>query len=948
MDKIYALIIRPGEVFGFYAIQLREVTREHDVFFKERVVDSLEGLPSAELRRLVACCRWTLPETLYNKGGRSFPSPRVFFQNAEKSTVKYLAQQVGKHLMEAFALARSLGISIWKDTLPGDPLEERKRLTFVDDPMPAHLKFTKTDDGIDYRLTLANGLVPMEHKVEVLSDKPPIFIIDREIRTFGEGTNGLVLKPFCSKEIIHIPQAHQSKYFRTFVLRMAYHNDIEAVGFEMRELHPEPVAHLLLEQNVGGEYGLSTEFVYDDKRFKPDNRREKSIILHDDGEQVDFVCIYRDRNAERLLTQWLDEELHMPKNGPLKEMAAWIAEHLDVLRQRGVVVDQYGTRRYYIGDVHITQSTKALGDWFHIHVELHFDNGMTVPMSALKDALCQGDTEFLLPNGEWFVIPEGWFARYGALVLFGRRSTSGGISIHRYQRAMFPELDGGKRQSTLPAMDKTPPQDFHAQLRPYQEAGYEWLVTHMMEGAGCILGDDMGLGKTVQTIALMTKYHESTSGGGGATRTDGQLSLFDNNDGDVADDKTAAPKRFPMLVVAPASVVYNWRNELRRFAPAMHVLTYVGTPSERKEKAKYIANSDVVVTTYQTLRIDIDTLNRYHYAIAVFDEAQSFKNSSSLLYAAIRRVSTDFPLALSGTPIENSLEELWAIMNIVNSNLLGDRNTFVKQFLHPITANLMSTKTKLLKQLVAPFFLRRRKEDVLDNLPERQDETILCEMTPQQAERYEAEESSMRNLIFDNTRKLDNVHVLTAIGRLRQMACSPDLVSPPPGTVAPDGPSGLEGSGKMQALFEHLEQLRGTTHKALLFSDYARFLDLIADEMDRRKWKYTMLTGSTANREQVIAGFQEDAECQFFLITLKAGGVGLNLTEADYVFLLDPWWNMAAEEQAISRAHRMGQRRAVFVYRMITSGTLEEEIQHVQNHKQSVIDAVLSLENNKN
>lgn len=947
MDTIYALIIRPGEVFGFYAIQLREVTREHDVFFKARVVDSPDGLPTAELRRIVACCRWTLPETLYSKGGRTFATPKAFFQNASKSTVKYLAQQVGKHLAEAFALARSIGIGIWKDTLPGDPLEERKRLTFVDEPMPAHLQFTKTDDGIDYRLTLADGLVPMEHKVEVLSDKPPLFIIDREIRTFAEGTNGLVLKPFCGKGIIHIPQAHQSKYFRTFVLRMAYHNDIEAVGFEMKEEHPDPVTHLLLEKSVLGGYVLTPEFAYGDKRFKPDNRREKSIVLHDDGEQVDFVCIYRNREAERLVLQWLDDGLHMPKQGTQKVMAAWLTDHLQELRQRGVVVDQFGTRRYYIGDVSITQSTKALGDWFHIHVDLHFDNGMVVPMSALKDALCQGESEFQLPNGEWFVIPEGWFARYGALVLFGRRSTSGGISIHRNQQAMFPELDGEGRRSAPPAMDKTLPEGFRAQLRPYQKEGYEWLLAHMTEGAGCILGDDMGLGKTVQTIALMTKYHEATAHRRTGAEPGGQLGLF--GDGEGAGEADGRPPRFPVLVVAPASVVYNWRNELGRFAPALRVLVYAGSPAERKEKDKYIAGSDVVVTTYQTLRIDIDTLDRYHYAMAVFDEAQSFKNSSSLLYAAVRRVSTDFPLALSGTPIENSLEELWAIMNIVNSNLLGDRNTFAKQFLHPITANLLSTKTQLLKQLVAPFFLRRRKEDVLDNLPERQDETILCEMTPLQAERYEVEESSMRNLIFDNTRKLDNVHVLTAIGRLRQMACSPDLVSPAPGTAGKaGGPTGLEASGKMQALFEHLEQLRGTTHKALLFSDYARFLDLVAAEMDQREWKYAMLTGSTANREQVIAGFQDDQECQFFLITLKAGGVGLNLTEADYVFLLDPWWNIAAEEQAISRAHRMGQRRAVFVYRMITSGTLEEEIQHVQNHKQSVIDAVLSLENNKN
>lgn len=529
-------------------------------------------------------------------------------------------------------------------------------------------------------------------------------------------------------------------------------------------------------------------------------------------------------------------------------------------------------------------------------------------------------------------------------MLFGRVEKDGSMMLSKSQKDIIntdnksTDINSTDNQPTDNRSGEIPlPQSLQATLRPYQLSGYEWLMAHYQEKAGCILGDDMGLGKTVQTIALIAKYiEEAKPATKKSVKHAVQLSLFDPA-------PAVSASKNPVLVVAPASVVHNWRNEFRRFAPSLTVLRYTGPQQERQQKTAYIQSHDVVITTYQTLRNDIDVLKDYHFAIAVYDEAQAFKNRESLLYSAIASIRADFPLALSGTPMENNLAELWAVMSILNPQLLGDYSDFDHNFIHPITDNLESRNTAILQRLLAPYFLRRIKENVLKDLPERQDEVIVCPATSEQQQMHEEMATAMKQHIQAQKDHIDNIYVLAAITRLRQIACTP-LLTVNNREILLDKRSAdalCQTSGKLTELFRRLEELRGTGHKALLFSDYTGFLDIIAAIMEKRGWKHAMLTGQTRDREATIATFQNNADCQFFLVSLKAGGVGLNLTSADYVFLLDPWWNTAAEEQAVSRAHRIGQHRSVFVYRMITEGTLEEKIMNVKNRKQSLIDAVL-------
>ena len=473
-----------------------------------------------------------------------------------------------------------------------------------------------------------------------------------------------------------------------------------------------------------------------------------------------------------------------------------------------------------------------------------------------------------------------------------------------------------------------------ATLRPYQQAGFQWLWQNLVAQTGCCLSDEMGLGKTLQTIALLLKYKEATKVTEPVTKPLTGMLFSDEEMQGKREEGTASGERLALpyrtsLVVAPASVVHNWRNELSRFAPSLSVMTYTGDTSKRKDKRIALMRWDVVLTTYRTLLNDIELLSREEFGIVVFDESQAFKTATSQIHHAVTRLKALHRMALSGTPVENNLQELWSLMSVLNPNLLGDERSFQNAFVNPIAVQmeesgeyLLSSRRDLLRRLIAPYFLKRTKEEVLSDLPERQDEVVVCAMTDEQTSQYTEELSKARNEWLDPTASGQGrqIHILAALQRLRQIA---------------------NGEGKMGVVFDYLENLRQTQHKVLIFSEYVTLLEHVGGEMTNRAWNYALLTGQTQDREQVIARFQQSPDCQFFLISLKAGGVGLNLTAADYVFLLDPWWNRAAEEQAIARAHRIGQQRSVFVYRFVSAGTLEEQILTLQDRKQSLIDSVM-------
>jgi SNF2 family DNA or RNA helicase len=449
------------------------------------------------------------------------------------------------------------------------------------------------------------------------------------------------------------------------------------------------------------------------------------------------------------------------------------------------------------------------------------------------------------------------------------------------------------------------PPGFHGELRPYQRDGLGWLDYLQRFEFGGILADDMGLGKTIQVLALLQRR------------------------------RAHRQAKEPSLAVVPRSLVFNWIQEAAKFTPRLRVLDYTG-PS-RHALRELFGEYDLIITTYGTLRTDIAELMRFQFDYALLDEAQAIKNADSQSARAARLLRGRHKLAISGTPIENHLGELWSILEFLNPGMLGNDTVF-KRYLGTGAA-LDQTDRALLAKALRPFILRRTKQQVVEDLPEKTEQTLYCDMEPQQKRCYEELRAHYRSaLLHKDAVELNRskIEVFEALLRLRQSACHPGLINPE--LVA-------EPSGKLEILLPSICEVVEEGHKVLVFSQFTSFLAIVRDRLDQEIVTYEYLDGRTRNRAAKVERFQTDPDCPVFLISLKAGGLGLNLTAAEYVYLLDPWWNPAVEAQAIDRSHRIGQTLHVFAYRLISRGTVEEKILELQQKKRDLADAILNADN---
>jgi superfamily II DNA or RNA helicase len=477
---------------------------------------------------------------------------------------------------------------------------------------------------------------------------------------------------------------------------------------------------------------------------------------------------------------------------------------------------------------------------------------------------------------------------------------SGATALRDRGRALAAGPDG------TPATK--PPVGLRATLRPYQQEGLRWLQHLRAHDAGGILADDMGLGKTLQTIAHLVAEKEA-----------GRLDL-------------------PALIVAPTSVIGNWRRELDRFAPQLRVQLVHGP--ERRYQWADASRRDVVLTTYPVLVRDEPLLASRQFSLLILDEAQAIKNPRSQAHQAATRVAARHRLCLSGTPIENNLGELWALCEFLNPGLLGDADWFRHRFAHPIERGQDRARLRALRAQVAPFILRRTKEEVARDLPPKTEIVRPVELRGAQRDLYEslrvAAHAEVRKVIASKGIGPSTVTILDALMRLRQACCDPRL-------VRGESASQVRESAKYDLLMELLEQQLAQGRRVLVFSQFARMLALIGAGLDERGTRWVGLTGATTDRQQPVDAFQK-RQAEVFLITLKAGGTGLNLTAADTVIHYDPWWNPAAQAQATDRAHRIGQTRPVFVYSLIVAGSVEERMLTLQQKKRQLAAGVLGRE----
>lgn len=458
--------------------------------------------------------------------------------------------------------------------------------------------------------------------------------------------------------------------------------------------------------------------------------------------------------------------------------------------------------------------------------------------------------------------------------------------------------------------DLTLPEGINAEFREYQMKGFGWLWFMYKYGLNGILADDMGLGKTLQALTVLQKAKEE----------DGPM---------------------PTLVIAPTTVVFNWESEIQKFAPTLSCLKLQG--GERKQFFKKIPEYDVVITSYALLRRDIAKLKDVNFRYVILDESQNIKNATSQTAQAVKQLNAQHKLALSGTPIENKLEELWSVFDFLMPGFLFSMADFNSRYVNPIMERQDKIVEKRLKLQIYPFILRRMKRDVAKDLPDKVENIAYCELTDEQRDFYLQVLDSTKEELFksieQNGLEKSRLSIFSALLRMRQICCHPKLYDK-------DNVKNIISSGKFEKLKSMLEEIISEKHRILLFSQFVDMLDIVKAWLDKSGIKYEYLTGKTKDRQGAVERFNNDPTIPIFLISLKAGGTGLNLTGADYVIHYDPWWNPAVEDQATDRAYRIGQTKKVFVYRLITKNTVEEKIQKLKTVKRNLVDSVISVDRN--
>jgi len=847
----------------------------------------------------------------------------------------------------------------------------RDPIKWMPEPARVHFHFVRNEESTHYFpiIRYPTGQNGETERVDfqfkdalMICDEPAYLMVGNRLYHFNKHVDGKKLRPFFSKNHIVIPRNIEQQYYERFVTQLIAAYDVYAKGFEIRSEVLDQVPVLTVsemvqssrtvpaplfqngsydaavadsEEHSGQRIAFDLAFQYGDFMFRFDSfGPSANVSLEKKNDEYIFHKIRRDQRLERQKLSFLrDTGLDLRQGRlaiPKAEAFTWLAEHGQQLREAGFLLQQHAkdTKRYFLGYSSIKVSIEEGRDWFDIYANVLFGE-FEIPFLKLRTLILNKKHEFTLPNGEVAVIPDVWFTKYSELFGFlepidGIDNTDGRLMLQKHHLTLVQELERDnlattvisrklERLRTFEEIEPFPlPHGFNGTLRPYQQAGYDWMNFLRQYRFGGCLADDMGLGKTVMTLAMLQGQKES-----GAT------------------EPNAAR---PSLLVMPTSLLYNWELEARKFTPSLRVMVYTGT--YRDKNTAQFDNYDLILTSYGIVRIDIDLLSDYRFNYVILDESQAIKNPSSYITKAVMQLNTAHRLILTGTPLENSTMDLWSQMTFINPGLLGSQSFFRNEFQIPIEKRHDDTKTGRLYSLIKPFMLRRNKSQVATDLPDKVESVLYCEMTPDQSTQYEEAKSYYRNLILEHIEESgmakSQMIVLQGLTKLRQIANHPRMVD-----------ADYEGdSGKLDDVLMRLESAMTEHHKVLVFSQFIKHLNVVRQYLKEKNIKYAYLDGSTTDRQSQVELFQTDESVKLFLISLKAGGLGHNLTAADYVFILDPWWNPAIEAQAVDRAHRIGQMKTVFTYKFIAKNTVEEKILSLQRAKQQLAGSLITTEEN--
>jgi non-specific serine/threonine protein kinase len=811
------------------------------------------------------------------------------------------------------------------------PAKIDRRLHILSEPVD--IKIDMQSD--DRKLVLQAGFKQegtftlINKKIEAVSDNPTWILMDDHIAQI-RNTQALAILPSFP---IEIPASQIDVFREQYFAQIAQVLPIKGDIIRWHDVNVDAVPRLYLHEDKDNVLRAGLRFGYGEHELAL-TKSEENVAVETVPDSWDLIRIHRQLERERSYYQLLTDPAYLLKragtNQPYGTLELRARAHpfdflmhaIPQLTQAGFEI--YGEENLKLGKINRATPTLRVNitsgiDWFDLKTIVEFGD-QQISLHALRKALKRGEHYIKLADGSVGQIPEDWLEKFKHLWNLAEETEDG----FRVNDIHLPLLDSmleedaslqipadllqrRERLRTFKQIATQPlPTGFVGELRPYQKHGFDWLHFLKQYKFGGLLADDMGLGKTVQVLAYLQSLKEQ------------------------AEVQNVA------LLVVPKSLIANWQRESEKFTPALRFLEYMG--NLRNKDTSMFNDYDVVLTTYGTMLRDVEILRGYHFNHVILDESQAIKNPLAKSAKAARLLNAKHRLVMTGTPVENNTFELWSQFAFLNPGLLGNMDYFRREFANPIESGGDEKSAAMLRSLVYPFILRRTKEQVAPELPPRTERIIYTDMDSAQKkiyaqtrERYRAE---LLGLIESEGMNDARFKILEGLLRLRQIAIHPALVDKNYTGEAP----------KFEILLETLETLQAENHKALIFSQFVETLKLVKRELDQRKIKYVYLDGKTLDRQSRVDLFQNDPSFPFFLISLKAGGVGLNLTAADYVIHLDPWWNPAVEMQASDRAHRIGQDKPVFIYKIITRDTVEEKILQLQEKKRALVKSLIASE----
>jgi len=783
-----------------------------------------------------------------------------------------------------------------------------------------------------------------DENYRVLASRPFWVLKNEKLLRLQDSFPANYLMPFTRKGYeLQIPQEQVGNFLQNFVPHLKH--NIKLVLPENLSLQTarELTGRRLYLSEKNETLCVELRFVYGEVEVAALSRQDNALTNSSaaDGQAGTLWRVERDYPTEAgvhdaMIASGLKLDESLDFYTPLKEPLPWIFDELPKLAAAGFEIfgeEALKNHRVNRHQVNVKVAVSSDIDWFDLNMEIDF-GGVMLSLANLKQAVRHQNNFVKLADGSLARLPEEWEKRFRHFFNFAEvDGEKGGAQIASAHAmlidALFDEVtekqyDDQFKKRVMKLRDfkgiaEIPaPENLRGTLRPYQQAGLNWMGFLQEYGFNGCLADDMGLGKTIQTLAFLLR--EKSLNGHAALRPEGKKE----------------EKSKTSLIVAPLSVLFNWEKECAKFSPDLKLLIHHGL--EREKSAAHFSEYDIILTSYATMRLDIEFFKDFMFHYVILDESQNIKNPISQTAKAATILQGRHRLVLTGTPVENNTSELWSQFSFLNPGMLGSLHYFQNAFSVPIERYNDEAAANLLRKMIAPFLLRRTKDEVVKELPPKSEQIYYCEMTDSQKKYYQQVRDQYRAEIMNviDTTGLQDARfkVLQGLTKLRQLACHPRLVEE----------NSRRDSGKFEAFFESLQEIVAGGHKVLVFSQFVRMLKLIADDLKREKIKFEVLTGATRDRETCVKNFQEDPATKVFLISLKAGGLGLNLTAADYVMIYDPWWNPAAERQAADRAHRIGQTKNVFVYKMITRDTVEEKILELQKRKENLVSQLITTD----